>query len=217
MKKTVLFVIILLAIAVSPGFAGSPTRPQLEHFVAECNAGWLNAQFVYGGNVERRRRTRGTTRGHIIIRNGSTKQVHAFAFAKIGQRVGGWTWYSVRSTGNMKAAMLADPRCRISQSWASAWSGLPAGVRDWLKERSTCIGEATRGARTIGVWRCGQVGVTEVRIDGIGPTVLWGGSIYSASGAPIPQCMDGLDNDSDGNIDTVDAQCSSPYDNDEGT
>lgn len=199
-------------------FAATPVKPKLEHYLAECNNGWLNVPIAFGTMGERRRKTVGTKRGSIVVRDSVTKTSHALAFQEIGSKSGGWTWYSVRSTAEMRAAMLADPLCRISESWSSAWATLPAADRDWVKARSTCVGEATKGSATVGAWPCGAPGYVSVREDGFGPKVLSGGTIYEASGVALPQCSDGVDNDTDGNADyPADTQCGSPYDADEGS
>ena len=198
-------------------FAAPPVKPKLEYFLAECNNGFLNSPMVFGTHAERRRKVRGK-HGRVVIRDSTTKTLHALAFVELGSKSAGWKWYSVRSTATMRVAMLTDPRCRIAQSWNSAWAGLPAADRDWIKARATCVGEATRGATTVGSWPCGAAGYTSVRVDGFGPRVLSGGSIYGASGVALPQCSDGVDNDTDGNTDyPADTQCGNPYDNDEGS
>lgn len=181
-KRLVVATLVVLAIAGTIALritnADARKRPRLEYAIVECPSWpWVGDSAINADLRQLAKATRGK-RLHIVFRVLKRKILAALQARLLGTVNSKKIW-SVRGPVNLRAALIVAGCAAVPYS--QAMSLAPTKLA-WVKARSTCIGEATRGGKTIKVWSCGAEGVTEVRVDGLAPRVLYGSNVYAIAG-----------------------------------
>ena len=167
-----------LILLLGPAVAEARERAKLKYAVVECSAWpWLD-DAPAGSALRQLRRKAKDGKLRALFRVIATGRLAMLEARKLGV-VNGKTVWSARGPKAVGAA-LQSAGCTVVQY--KDVLALPAAKRDWIKARSSCVGEATRNGRTLSVWSCGAKGVVEVRVDGVGPLVMRGGSVRSVAG-----------------------------------
>ncbi len=175
-----LIMILLLLFAVTP--AEARPRVKLKYALVECSAWPWSDNSAAGTALRQLRKHVNGGKLRALFRVTANGQLAMLEARHIGTVNGKKVW-SARGPKALGTA-LAAAGCTVIQYRDVL--ALPAARRDWIKARSTCIGEATRGGKTLTVWPCGASGVTEIRVDGVAPRVMRGGSVYAAAGIVVP-------------------------------
>lgn len=181
-KRLVVATLIVLAIAATVALwisnAEARKRPRLEYAIVECPSWpWYGDSAIDADLRQLSASTRGK-RLHVVFRV-LKREIRVALQARLLGTVAGRKVWAVRGPVKLRAALLAVGCSAVPYSQAMS---LPPAKLAWVKARSTCVGEATRNGITIKVWPCGQVGTTEVRVDGLAPRVLYGGNAFTAAG-----------------------------------
>lgn len=178
MVGTLLALVAGIIVGVCAHRADARKRPRLEYAIVECGLWPWVGDFAIDTELRQlSKRTRGK-RLHVVFRV-LKRKIRASLQARLLGTIAGRKVWSVRGPVKLRAALLAAG-CSVAP-YSQAMS-LPPAKLAWVKERSTCVGEATRKSKTITVWPCGQAGTTEIRLDGLAPRVLYGGNAFAAAG-----------------------------------
>jgi hypothetical protein len=168
-----------------------PVSIPMVYGLAECSSWPINKEQLESNGISVVAIREGN--GRVLVRlkhKSSGRKVNAVAF-NLGQREVGWTFWSVRSPTSIAIMIAESPECRIAVTYQQALSSWTTEAKDWLKEKSTCLGVATWRGRSYTMWPCswsisrsGEGTITS--IDAVGPGVMMGGSLVDASGYISP-------------------------------
>jgi len=175
-----LITILFLLFAVAP--VEARPRTKLKYALVECTSWPWSGNSAAGTALRQLRKhvNGGKLRGLFrVLANGRLAMLEA---RYIGIANGKKVW-SARGPKALGAALVAAGCTVIQYRDVLA---LPAAKRDWIKARSTCVGKATKNGKTLAVWPCSATGVTEIRVDGVAPLVMHGGSPYTVAGVSVP-------------------------------
>ena len=180
MKALAFACMLACLLAASPAHARK--RPALTYGLVECSGWPWSGNTAAGAALRHLRHHVKGRKLRAFFRVLATGQRAMLEARHIGTINGRKVW-SVRGPKALGAA-LALAGCTVIQ-YRDVLT-LPAAKRDWIQARSTCLGAATRNGRPLTVWPCGARGVVEVRIDGLAPRVMHGGSVWEVAGVDPP-------------------------------
>ena len=178
----VIATLIILAtaatIALWTSNANARKRPRLEYTLVECPSWpWAGEKAINADLRQLSKRTRGK-RLHVVFRV-LKRRLRVSLHARLLGTVAGKKIWAIRGPVKQRAALTVAGCSAVPYSQAMS---LAPSKLAWVKARSTCVGEATRGGKTIRVWPCGGDGITEIRVDGLAPRVLYGSNVYAIAG-----------------------------------
>jgi hypothetical protein len=189
--------------AVDAGASESPStqpRQQLTYWLAECQTAQLATLLAPGAtwNGVTVARSRVTNRRADAILTRSGYRPAALVLHRLGVRQAGYVVVNVRGPDAIRLMMTnASAICPTVRQYSEVMA-LPAAVKDWIAERSTCFGEASLGAATFAEWPCrwstdrAGEGFTVTTLSAIGPGITAGGSAASAAGFTPPEPDGGI-------------------------
>lgn len=181
-RRLLVATLIVLAVAATIALwisnAEARRRPRLEYAIVECPSWpWSGEKAINADLRQLATAVRGK-RLHVLFRV-LKRRIRVALQARLLGTVNSKKIWSVRGPIALRDALNAAGCTAVPYSQAMS---LPPAKLAWVKARSTCVGEATRAGKTTRVWPCGANGVTEVRIDGLAPRVLYGSNVYTIAG-----------------------------------